>query len=60
MDKFITQNMYKRLKNIALSIGYVFHFIFHAEYEWDNIKRIAYGKRYGLPMERIKTMLVFE
>src|SRR5215212_8956939 len=60
MDQFINTKYVQKLKNIALSIGYVFHFIFQAEYEWDNIKRIAYGKRYGLPMDRIKTMLVFE
>src|SRR6476469_9973347 len=60
MDQFINTKYVQKLKNIALSIGYVFHFIFQAEYEWDNIKRIAYGKRYGLPMDRIKTMLVYE
>jgi V/A-type H+-transporting ATPase subunit C len=31
-----------------------------AEYEWDNIKRIAYGKRYNLPIERINSMLILE
>jgi V/A-type H+-transporting ATPase subunit C len=60
MDQFINIKYVQKLKNIALSIGYVFHFIFQAEYEWYNIKRIAYGKRYGLPVDRIKTMLVFE
>jgi V/A-type H+-transporting ATPase subunit C len=60
MDQFISSKYVQKLKNIALSIGYVFHFIFQAEYELDNVKRIAYGKRYGLPMDRIKTLLVFE
>ena len=50
----------KRLKNISLSLGSIFHFIITAEYEWDNIKRIAYGKRYDLPLERITSMLVLE
>ncbi len=60
MDQFISTNYVQRLKNISLSIGYIFHFIIIAEFEWDNIKRIAYGKRYGIPMERIKSMLLFE
>jgi V/A-type H+/Na+-transporting ATPase subunit C len=60
MDQFISTNYVQRLKNISLSIGYIFHFIIIAEFEWDNIKRIAYGKRYGIPMERIRSMLLFE
>jgi V/A-type H+/Na+-transporting ATPase subunit C len=60
MDQFISTKYVQRLKNISLSIGYIFHFIIIAEFEWDNIKRIAYGKRYGIPMERIRSMLLFE
>jgi V/A-type H+-transporting ATPase subunit C len=60
MDKFISTKYVQRLKNISLSIGYIFHFIIVAEFEWDNIKRIAYGKRYGISMERINSMLLFE
>jgi V/A-type H+-transporting ATPase subunit C len=60
MDKYINNNYVKKLKNIALSIGTIFHFIIKAEFEWDNIKRIAYGKRYNLTPERISSMLVTE
>ena len=60
MDQFTSTKYVQRLKNISLSIGYIFHFIIIAEFEWDNIKRIAYGKRYGISMERIKSMLLFE
>ncbi len=60
MDQFISTKYVQRLKNISLSIGYIFHFIIIAEFEWDNIKRIAYGKRYDISMERIKSMLLFE
>jgi V/A-type H+-transporting ATPase subunit C len=59
-DKFISKSYSKRLKNIPLSLGSIFHFIITAEYEWDNIKRIAYGKRYDFPIERINSMLVLE
>lgn len=59
-DKYINNNYVRKLKNIALSIGTIFHFIIKAEFEWDNIKRIAYGKRYNLTPERINSMLVME
>ena len=59
-DKFISKSYLKRLKNISLSLGSIFHFIITAEYEWDNIKRIAYGKRYDFSVERITSMLVLE
>jgi V/A-type H+-transporting ATPase subunit C len=59
-DKFISKSYLKRLKNISLSLGSIFHFIITAEYEWDNIKRIAYGKRYDFSLERIMSMLVLE
>lgn len=59
-DKMITALLVKRLKNVALSIGTIFYFIITAEHEWDNIKRIAYGKRYELPTDRISSMLLFE
>src|SRR5438270_8262832 len=60
IDQAITASYVKRLKNVALSIGTIFYFIITAEHEWDNIKRIAYGKRYELPIDRIKSMLLFE
>jgi V/A-type H+-transporting ATPase subunit C len=59
-DKYINKSYLKRLKNIALSLGTIFYFMIKAEYEWDNIKRIAYGKRYDLPIERINSMLILE
>lgn len=59
-DKYINKSYLKRLKNIALSLGTIFYFMIKAEYEWDNIKRIAYGKRYDLPIERINLMLILE
>ena len=60
LDKYIIKTYVKKLKNISLSIGTIFHFILTAESEWDNIKRIAYGKRYEIPVERIKSMLLLE
>lgn len=60
LDKFINLKFISKLKNIALSIGSIFYFILKAETEWDNVKRIAYGKRYGFSEERINSMLILD
>jgi V/A-type H+-transporting ATPase subunit C len=60
LDKTLTTTYMKKLKNVALSVGTIFHFIISSEHEWDNIKRIAFGKRYELPAERISSMLLLE
>lgn len=60
MDKFIHTTYVKKLKNIALSIGTIFYFIINAENERENIKRIAYGKRYNLTTEQINSLLLME
>ncbi len=60
LDKFINIQFVKKLKNIALSVGRIFYFIINAEYERENIKRIAYGKRYNLSNEQISSMLLSE
>ena len=58
ITKFIFTNYVKKLRNIALSIGTIFYFIFRAENEHENLKRITYGKRYDLPIDKIKEMLL--
>ncbi len=58
ITKFIFTNYIKKLRNIALSIGTIFYFIFRAENEHENLKRITYGKRYDLPIDKIKEMLL--
>ncbi|MGI0081963.1 MAG: V-type ATPase subunit [Nitrosopumilaceae archaeon] len=60
LDKFINTTYVKKLKNIPLSVGTIFYFIITAEYERENIKRIAYGKRYNLSNEHISSMLLNE
>ena len=60
MDKFIHTTYVKKLKNIALSIGTIFYFIINAENERENIRRIAYGKRYNLTTEQISSLLLME
>ena len=58
ITQFINNNYVKKLKNIALSIGTIFYFIINAEYEHENLKRIAYGKRYNFSPDKIKGMLL--
>jgi len=41
-----------------LSIGNIFYFIFRAEIEHENLKRITYGKRYEISNDKIKEMLL--
>lgn len=60
LDKYIYSNYVSKLKSISLSVGSIFYFIFKAENEWDNVKRIAYGKRYGFPEDKIKSMLILD
>jgi len=58
ITKFIFTNYIKKLRNIALSIGTIFYFIFRAENEHENLKRITYGKRYEISNDKIKEMLL--
>jgi V/A-type H+-transporting ATPase subunit C len=59
ISQFINTTYVKKLKNIALSIGTIFYFIFNAENEHENLKRITYGKRYNLSVDNIrKTLLI--
>lgn len=60
LDKFINSEFLNKLKNIALSIGTIFYFILRTEQERENIKRIAYGKRYNLSTEYISSLLLIE
>ncbi len=58
ITKFIKLTYVKKLKNIALSIGTIFYFIINAENEHENLKRITYGKRYNLSIDKIKELLL--
>jgi len=58
ITKFIYTTYVKKLKNIALSIGTIFYFVINAEIEHENLKRIAYGKRYNLSIDKIREMLL--
>jgi len=48
----------RRLRAYPLSLGVVFAFLLRAEVERVDIRRIAFGKRYGLGTDRLEAMLI--
>jgi V/A-type H+/Na+-transporting ATPase subunit C len=47
-----------RLRTYPLSLGVIFAFLLRAETERDDVRRIAFGKLYGLPNERVEPLLI--
>ena len=47
-----------RLRAYPLSLGVIFSFLRRAEVERDDVRRIAFGKLYGLAAERIEPLLI--
>jgi V/A-type H+-transporting ATPase subunit C len=58
IDKLIVTRYLTDLKSMALSLTAVFAFIFQAEIERQNIRRITYAKQYGMTEEYIKSVLL--
>ncbi len=48
----------KRLRAYPLSLGVIFAYLLRAEVERDDVRRVAYGRLYGLPADRIEPLLV--
>jgi V/A-type H+/Na+-transporting ATPase subunit C len=48
----------KRLRSYPLSLGVIFAFLLRAEVERNDVRRVAFGRLYGLPAERIEPLLV--
>jgi len=48
----------KRLRSYPLSLGVIFAYLLRAEVERSDIRRIAFGKLYGLPNARVEPLLV--
>ena len=48
----------KRLKAYPLSLGVIFTFLLLAELERADVRRIAFGKMYGIPADRLEPMLI--
>jgi V/A-type H+-transporting ATPase subunit C len=48
----------KRLRAYPLSLGVIFAYLLRAEVERDDVRRVTFGRLYGLPPERIEPLLV--
>ena len=48
----------KRLRSYPLSIGILFTYLLHAELERTDLRRIVYGKQYGIPAGAVQEQLV--
>ncbi len=48
----------KRLKTYPLSLSVIFTFLLLAELERADLRRISFGKMYGIPSERLEPLLV--
>jgi V/A-type H+/Na+-transporting ATPase subunit C len=48
----------KRLRAYPLSIGVIFAYLIRAEVERDDVRRVAFGRQYGLAADRIEPLLV--
>ena len=58
VDKVTVARFFHSLRSIALSLTSVFAFIFQAEVERQNIRRITYAKQYGMTEEYIKSVIL--
>lgn len=48
----------KRLRAYPLSLGVIFAFLLRAEVERGDIRRLAYGRLYGIPNDRLEPLLI--
>jgi V/A-type H+/Na+-transporting ATPase subunit C len=48
----------KRLRAYPLSLGVIFAYLLRAEVERNDVRRISFGRLYGLPSDRIEPLLV--
>ncbi len=51
-------NELKRLRTYPLSLAVIFAYLLRAEVERGDLRRLAFGKLYGLPNERLEQLLV--
>ncbi len=58
IDKLIVASSLPNLRSLALSLTSVFAFIFQAETERQNIRRITYAKQYGMTEEYIRSVIL--
>ena len=58
LDRELASRYVSKMRASSMSSVYVFWFMIQAEYERSNIRRIVYGKHYGLSEENIRRLLL--
>ncbi len=58
MDRILVSKYVPKFKSLAISLTMVFYFVFQAEFERQNIRRITYAKQYGMTEEYIKSIIL--
>ncbi len=58
LDKDRAASEIKRLATYPLSLGVVFTYLVRAELEWRDLRRIVFGRVYGLPAGAIEPLLI--
>jgi V/A-type H+/Na+-transporting ATPase subunit C len=58
MDKLVVAKYMPKFRSLAISLTSVFAFVFQAEFERQNIRRITYAKQYKMTEEYIKSIIL--
>ncbi|MHB8567952.1 MAG: V-type ATPase subunit [Nitrososphaerales archaeon] len=58
MDRLIVSKYLNRFRSLSISLTPVFLFVFQAEFERQNIRRITYAKQYGMSEDYIKSIIL--
>lgn len=58
IDRMTVARFLPRFRSLPISVTAVFGFVIRAEFERQNIRRIVYGKQYGMTEQHIKTVIL--
>jgi V/A-type H+/Na+-transporting ATPase subunit C len=58
IDRLLVIRYLPKFRSLAISLTTVFSFVFQAEFERQNIRRITYAKQYGMTEEYIKSIIL--
>jgi V/A-type H+/Na+-transporting ATPase subunit C len=57
-DRLIVAKYLKEFRSVSLSLTAVFAYVFQAEFERQNIRRITYAKQYGMSEDYIRSIIL--
>lgn len=58
LDKIIVAKYLPKFKSLSISLTSVFAYVFQAEFERQNIRRITYAKQYGMTEDYIRSIIL--